>query len=200
MSFVLDRYLADKKDFQGAMLHELAKKEEAVLAEIFPGAYERYGKSTEKAAGNVGRIAASEALHAFIIRWERLDIAHGIATIIFNQTIIHPSLGRITGHDMDYWLGEEADSDPKAHRDVASRLIMTASNEFVNDPGQRALLDLPLFAALRPQQPRFPVGLAKIMEPIGEPSVIQTDPPEDKYGITKGGAPLQLYTRGRIAY
>lgn len=50
----------------------------------------------------VRRLAVSEELDAYIIRKD--DTAIGLATVIRDQHIVHPSEGRVEGDDLDYWL------------------------------------------------------------------------------------------------
>ena len=135
---------------------------------------------------------------AFIIQSPVLERAHGIGTVLFDQVLIHPRIGRIAGHDVDYWLDSIADGDIDAHTGVARILINTAATEVSRNYRVRNKTDLPVMAALDPHQQRFPKGLAKLLFPLGEPAVLATEPAEDPLGLTKGGAELQIYIRGKI--
>jgi hypothetical protein len=207
MAIQLERFSIFKAPIQGPLLHDLVAQESDWLKEVFPGTVQRY-RNKLHAAKNVARIAHSEGMRAFIIKEEK--VARGIATIIFEQTVIHPTEGEFTGNDLDYWLASDATTD--MHNNVAFKLMIENGHidnarrggYLPTDPfgGRDLSVKLagphPIMGTIVDNQQHPPIGLGYVMSPVGDPAVLRTPDGTDPYGLTKDGAEVQLYERNII--
>jgi hypothetical protein len=140
---------------------------------------ERY-QSIPRSAENIRRIARHRRapdvpVEAAVVR--RGEIALGLATIIRNQSIVHPDEGTFDGADIDYWLrrGEAAET----HQEVARQLLAQA--------GRCAL------ATIIENHPNPAVGLPALMDPVGEPAQLTTGERYDTFEVARPGQVAQLY-------
>jgi hypothetical protein len=133
-----------------------------------------------------------------------------VATIVFDQTLIHPDrkIGSVSGHDVDYWLDPSAGEED--HLSVAREIIREAKHEsgrrhrWIRSSKTTADQEPVEVVATQRMDCDYPQaeGLYMVMNKVGTPAPLFTprrsmDPaaPEDPYGLTKGGAVLQLYSR-----
>ncbi|HVV26129.1 MAG TPA: hypothetical protein VHC21_03825 [Candidatus Saccharimonadales bacterium] len=167
---------------QARHLKPLIDKERGWLAGVQPGTVERY-QSVITGAENIRRIALFRQapdvpVEANIVR--RGAAAIGLATIIRNQLIVHPEEGEFRGADVDYWL--RRCETPATHRQVAQQLLAQA--------GGTAL------ATIVGQHPQPAIGLAELMEPVGEPAQLTTGERHDSFEVARPGEIAQLYVAG----
>lgn len=201
MSVSLDNFSLLRAPKQARDIHRLVLDEIDWLRESFPDTVKRY-EDVRKAVKNVARLAISEGINAYIIRKDK--VAKGLATIIFDQTVLHPIAGRVDGNDLDYWLAKDADEE--LHNQTAACLL--EENDRVSgrhhmytsyDPvmGNRPDVQriIPVMAAVKVGQPYPPIGLTESLSAVGEPSPLKTPDGGDPFGVTKGGTVLQLYRR-----
>lgn len=187
---------------QGRDLQRLISEEREWLSAEFPGTVKRY-EDLRGSMRSVIRTAGRNYLRAFIIRNGKL--ARGIATVIFDQSVIHPAEGTFTGNDLDYWLA--ADAEHEEHAVVARELVgknagleQKRRGEAKTSPqtgehymkGKETGL-LPIMGTIRLGSHNPSVGLADVMQKVGEPAVLRTPSGADERGVTKGGAVVQLY-------
>ena len=177
---------------QGRQLHQLVQKAQPWLEAIAPGTVERY-RDTTHAIANVRRIATAEGMQAFIIKEHR--VALGVATLIFDQTIVHPDAGEVAGTDLGYWVAE--DVDDVLHRRIARELmqkneyVMDMRNEGVPVEHHEYTLVTAVPTMLEPEH--RPRGLEATMQPVGEPASLEVPSGTDTYGVTFDGLESQLY-------
>ena len=179
---------------QGKQLHALVDKAKPWLEAVTPGTVERY-RDIPHAIANVRRITTAEGMQAFIIKEHR--VALGIATLIFDQTIIHPEACEVQGTDVGYWVAE--DVDDALHRRIARDLML--KNEYVMDMREENVAveqhQYSLVAAIPTalNTDHRPRGLEATMQPFGEPGSLQVPDGVDTFGVTFGGQEAQLLVR-----
>ncbi len=184
-------------------MHLLVEGEKDWLVDMFPGAVENY-RSPMTSIKNIARIARSEMMKAYIVR--RGELAYGVATVIFGQSIVHPSVGTFMSTDLDYWIADGASEG--YHEEVAFKLMLRSedlyrqrrmSQQVVNQKGTTDTSELvpaphqSIMGTIGKEDPNPSVGLGTIMIPVGEPATLTTPDGDDSYGITKDGRILQLY-------
>ncbi len=189
---------------QGRDIYHLVDAEKDWLEGVFPGTVER-NRTFLSSWKNVVRIARNEQMKAFIVRQDK--ITKGLATTIFGQSIIHPSDGRqFTGTDLDYWLVPGLSMEE--HNRVARRLVDVSQEEYRRRAGraqegrQNITADLSgriaiphqtIIGTIAKGDNNPALGLAYIMDSVGEPAELVTPDGKDDFGITKDGSILQLY-------
>jgi hypothetical protein len=199
----LDPYDAGKAGQQGHNLSKLVNSERDLLEIVQPDTLRRY-RNRFKSAKSVGRIAASQEVHAFIVRKSHNHLAIGQATIIADQKLIHPRQGLFEGYDLDYWIKP---SEAKAyHGFVASSLIGHAvswhnkrfsKNEYDQPEKLREINTRPKFNAIATiidNHPNPAIGFELVMARIGEPASLTPGTPNDPYQVARGGKTSQLYS------
>ncbi len=205
MPIHLEEYNPLKAPKQGVDLHDLIRNERDWLAEVFPGTVKRYS-GLLKAMGSVARIGRSKEVHAFIIRPSRhLGTAMGVATVIPDQAVRHPEKGRISGDDIDYWLGPQHSVD--VHTLVAKQVMLASAKLALKRRGQRDEHGLyaphRMFVAVPTglsAASGYNQGLTNNMDMVGDPAILSYPKGDDMHGITKDGAQVQVYQRHMIAY
>lgn len=198
MALELESFSRLKAPLQARDVCGLIKSERGWLVNIFPGTVDRY-RDYPHAVKNIGRLAQSELLHAFILRKDK--VTQGLATIILDQSIVHPEEGPRWGVDLDYWLkkgSSRIDHEYTADALIQAAIKLEASRRQRDmDYGRNASAylssDYPMFATMRPGHEASPIGLADYLRPLGEPASLTTLTGADPYGVTKVGANLQLY-------
>lgn len=193
---LLDKFSVLKSPFQGHELHRLVARESGWLKEAYPGTVQRYC-DWPHATKNVARVAINGGMEAYILREKQNDLAIGIATIVFNQTVICPDKRTFHGHDIDYWLSEGMSQND--HVDAAFALIRKARWPNVSQRGAgKGLPDL--IATMQLDVPNPSIGLDKAMKAVGEPVALAMSGGEDPYGISREGARVQLYVNTAEIY
>ena len=165
------------------------------------------------AIGSVARIASSEDLQAYIIRDRRHRVAIGLATVIFDQSVVHPEIGIVRGNNLDYWL--RPSSDHGFHKEVAEELVLVSrklTTEFISKYPYGHGYDIdtknypPLFVAVQNDSTIPPFGFTQpeelhvlhhlSLKPVGEPRELSVpEGQKDRYGIAAVGRVTQLYYR-----
>jgi hypothetical protein len=132
MSVYLEKF-SRVKPLQGVQVHELVASNSDWLKNDRPEAWERY-RDTPHAVKNIARIAVVEGFQAYIIRGSKHDTARGLATLIFNQAVVHPDpkIGEVAGDDLDYWLSP--DETPDFHAKVAEALLQASRERIKSHP------------------------------------------------------------------
>ncbi|HUD06672.1 MAG TPA: hypothetical protein VMR34_02185 [Candidatus Saccharimonadales bacterium] len=177
------------------------------LAQAQPDTAKRYS-SPLRAIMSLHRTATNEGISAYIIREQKHKAAQGLATVIFNQSIVHPNpdIGIISGDDLDYWLtpGESQD----LHRAVGDELVyasakrrfrqnLTKSSGVASVTGRYMV-----FATVVEGHPNPPLGLIGDMagyhptqlSPAGEPASLGVpEGVEDVFEVARKGAVSQVY-------
>lgn len=129
--------------------------------------------------------------------------------MVHDRTIIHPEEGEIHGDDIDYWL--ESEAGDTVHMSVAQDVLAEVASVW-NDARDKSApedssmpgSEYPYFFTVPAGESRplnrglfypFEVDIA-FREPrkIGGAAVLRTTDPGDPYGLTRGGAMLELYT------
>jgi hypothetical protein len=205
MKIHLEGYARTRAPKQGIDLHELVRRERSWLEEPFPDTVTRY-RSIPTSIKNVARAAMSEQVRAFVIRSDRhLGQALGVATLISNQTIIHPDETPITGIDTDYWIG--AEESTKTHHAVAKQLVLASAKLALKLNGGVKRKATPAINSMFVAVPTGPdlevaqtynLGLQHLFEAVGRPAVLTVPGDEDPHGITKDGAVVQLFRRKEV--
>jgi hypothetical protein len=126
----------------------------------------------------IRRLAASEELNAYIIRED--DTAIGLATVVRDQHVVHPSEGEITGDDLDYWL--KSLSSNGLHQAVVARLC----------EGQDGRPTFATVVSGNAQQRQKEQAFGLQMRPVGGPASLSTGGP-DQFMVARGGAEAQIY-------
>lgn len=171
-SHVLPRAARQARD-----LRLLVRGEADWLQDVQPGTVARYSNYMRGVRKVMDIASRQDQIEAFLIRGQRTSL--GIATILPEQHIVHPTEGAFDGSDLDYWLVDGA--HPELHRHVARQLWVLNGME----PG---------FAAIREVHPQPPVGFETYMKPIGDTAVsLSTGDQPDPFGIAWDGAPARLY-------
>jgi hypothetical protein len=160
--------------WQAHDLSQLVLTEEAWLKDDWPGVVERYANK-EDAYDNIRKRAGQTGIQAFLVRQRR---ALGIATIVFDQQVNHPVEGSFAGNDIDYWL--QRNSSLETHQQVVRRLVGLG--------GRRGLIATVVQIGHNPA-----LGFDRYMQPIGDPSVLSTDIPDDPFNVARDGKVSQLY-------
>jgi len=161
---------------QALDLRNLVVHEKQWLKQAQPGTLARYETKTD-GMHNISRtIRRHGEMTAHIVRRDRVAI--GLATVIFNQTIVHPTEGTFEGNDLDYWL--KKGTDIFTHKQVVERLV--AANH-----------DLPALATVIASHPNPALGFEKVMETVGEPALLRAAGGADKYDVARQGQLAQLY-------
>ena len=181
----LDRFSKFKAPKQGKDIHRLVTEQSDWLEDAFPETVRRYSEYPD-AIKNVARLASSDVLNAYIIRLDR--VARGLATIIFDQTVIHPRRGEVSGNDLDYWIAPPASNE--LHKDIATAVLLENTQL---EHRRRHGCPHSVIGEIKTGQANPPEGLADIMFPVGDPAVLATPSGDDPFGVTKGGAQVQLY-------
>jgi len=168
------------------------------------GTVERY-RDLPRAVKNVARLARHARRKGnflpFLIHEKGKNEVLGLATIVLNQTVIHPNLGAIRGDDLDYWADTSLLSQARQddlHKAVAREIVSRCAKP-------SALFRRHLFTTVVEGQQFLPLGLIEpaagagfIMDPVGEPAVLtMPGQKEDTFGVTRNPATVQVYT-GRI--
>jgi hypothetical protein len=138
MNVRLEQFSMLKAPWQALDLYGLVTEQQQRLRAINLGANERY-RDYRHSLKNVVRIAfkdtvQKEPVKAFVIRDKQEKAALGVATVIRNQTVVHPEEGRFTGYDMDYWLWQDADED--THLQTGASIIQAAKQIAVKHDGE----------------------------------------------------------------
>jgi hypothetical protein len=212
MGVYLEKYSKIKSPKQGYDVSRLVASEKEWLEQDRPETVRRY-RDFQHAVKNVGRLAMYEDLRPYIIRDRKHGVAKGLATIIFNQVVIHPdpAIGLIKGHNLDYWLNQAEDSD--FHARVAEELVCaTGRPEFVptklygSDYNGRQYDAL--FTVVQETETNPPIGLMGCgtqifsdytLSALGEPGFLSV--PEDwvdTYDVAGSGQKSQIYYRERV--
>ncbi|MDB5164776.1 MAG: hypothetical protein JWL89_402 [Candidatus Saccharibacteria bacterium] len=183
---------------QALNLSRLVSQEQDWLRQTRPETLQRYFDPSVRGKKNINRLAKSNEVQAFIVR--KSIVAIGLATIVFDRTVIHPSLGSVEGDSLDYWL--RRGMDEATHRVVAEKLIAASQqineeqrgpdNGLSSEAAPRRIMHS-MFAAVVQDVPNPSVGFAYHMDPMGEPASLKTELPSDRFDIAKGGALAQLY-------
>lgn len=122
----------------------------------------------------------------YVVRHQKLIL--GMATIAFDQTLRHPTQGNIEGNVIDYWLHEELSY--ASHTQTAFALLAEQEDEH---PRRSRLPVARALGVISVNQTHPPLGISKIMSPIGESAVLTTPDESDPYNLTKHGELTQLY-------
>lgn len=174
----LEAFTGDRRQAvaQAFDLRRLVRHEKQWLKAAQPGTYARY-ENESKAVRSITRITRHRnQIEAHIVRRDRVAI--GLATIIFDQQLVHPAEGSFQGDDLDYWL--QRGEDIFTHRDVARRLLAADHNR-------------PAMATIVQGHPNPARGLERVMQPVGEVASLSTGERPDPYEIARQGAAAQLY-------
>ena len=175
------------------------------LETVQPNTVKAYS-TPRKARKSVNHRAKSRELEAYIVK--RDNAAVGLATIISNQRVIHPTEGLYEGYDLDYWLS--LNQRPQTHKTTANLLIshfigrhnlaMRSRRQIINLtlPGLEAknIWNYEAIASVLIDHPNPAIGFeeSSSMLAVGEPAVLTTDIPGDPYGMARDGKLAQLYT------
>ncbi len=172
-------------------LQRLVRDERDQLEVINPGLIRRT-RDYPHALRNVMRVHEAKSLHVFYVPGRRLAF-DGIATVITGHRMMHPEEGFVAGHDLEYWLRQDASDD--RHREVARALIGVSEGiALKNGAGSHSYM-----VGARVDAPDQMRGLTENMETVGGPAVCDYECLENglpDYGLAKDGAVLQLY-KGR---
>lgn len=205
MSMSLEPFSVLKSPLQGLDSQRLVASQGDWLEDAWPGAAARY-RDFWHAVKNVARLASNEGMQAYIIKKQRA--AKGLATIIFDQVVIHPDEGEVTGYDLDYWLPpftSESDhmatalllrsacEDLHRQRQLASQGPLTPSETQIPLPPV-PVPPATYMATIRAGDINPATGLSIMMHEVGQPAVLSVPTGNDPFGVTKGGAVLQLYS------
>lgn len=218
MGVYLERFSRVKALKQGGEIHDLVRYQRDWLEDVRPDTVQRY-RDLPHAIRNVARLAATEGIDAYIIRGKKHRMARGLATVVADQTVIHPDpeIGVVKGDDLDYWLRSYESND--FHAAVARSLVYASAKPHLgfidNGPdniGMGALLDKQgyhrAFATVPADQgDHLPLGLMgrQVASPPhmyarGEPAALSMpEGQEDRFGVTRGGAVVQLYYKEGVA-
>jgi hypothetical protein len=149
----------------------------------------------------------SEIAKAFVVRDAIQPV--GLASIIFDQTLIHPEAGKVTGNDLDYWL--IPDVSRGSHTETARLLIAAnlaveaarsqAVNMTVSEDGINVghAMHVPArapnqaFATIAPDEVNPAIGFAFTMDRVGEPASVTAERPSPYFDVARGGVALQVY-------
>lgn len=177
---------------QALEVSRLVREESLWITEDFPGTVERY-VSRRRALKSLARTATHEGIEAYVLRMRKKGIAYGVGTIILDQTVRHPEEGSIRADDIDYWLGFNAVYDAAMHQRAVQALMRKAMFLGSDAPA--------IMATASPRRlERQAVGFECLMDRIGDPAVLSTASGEDPWGLTRGGAKLQLFVREKITH
>jgi len=201
----LENYSFKRLPKQAGDLSVLVRNQPEDIPEIFSGAAERYG-SFPKAVKNVARIIRNKELDAYVIRDRQTRTARGIATIIFDQKVAHPTNDALIGNDLDYWMGSEATVGD--HLNAAKALIRLSAKATLLSRGinpEEPLDDADLqiknqaFATTISGQD-YNRGFHQFMEAVGKPAELSANPVGDPYDVARSGHVVQLYSYSAAAY
>lgn len=188
----------------------IVHEEEDWLSRVQPGTVERY-QDEQHARYNIGRLAWSAwggEFNPYIVRENK--VAKGLATIILNQQVMHPSFGSVEGSDLDYWLVKDASE--KLHLDTVMVLILEGHRLTINWQQHGRRPKIPprlvhpsmlgskkpnahqLFATVPISHPNPPIGFSnwEAMEKVGGPAKLIPFG-ADKYDVARSGVLSQLY-------
>jgi hypothetical protein len=214
MEVYLEKYSLIKSPKQGYDVSRLVASEKGWLEKDRSETVQRY-RDWRHAVKNVGRIAMNEDLQSYIIRDRKHGIAKGLATIIFNQVVIHPdpAIGLIRGHNLDYWLNPAEGSD--FHAIVAEELVYaTGRPEFApTDPYDGGYNDRQydaVFTVVQKSETNPPIGLMGSETPVlanytlsalGESGFLSVPEEwDDTYDVARSGQISQIYYRKRVVH
>lgn len=203
MGFQVERFSPLKVANHGAQLHQLVSREREWVGSALPKVVERYGDTSLKARANYFRLAASKAVHAYVILDTLGDIA-GTASAMPHQRLLAQdgSFSR-KGTDVDYWtkegLGVEVHDEigkllvKKVREDAPSLVYHTdyGGGNGATMEEMRSRSHCVMTTAI-PNIPNQPWGLISQLEAVAGPQVYATDAAPE-LELTKGGQPLQLY-------
>jgi hypothetical protein len=126
MNVYLEQFSEEDAHTQAKDVNRLVESQSDWLKVLQPGTLARY-ESVRKARKNILRLATTPSFEAYMVKTSNTNVAIGLATIIFGQSIIHPNpeVGKFDGHDLDYWLGDLQSTD--VHREVADDLVLASA-------------------------------------------------------------------------
>jgi hypothetical protein len=190
----LTPFSAESADSQGLAVHELVNGDADWhwLEHTQPGTFRRY-ETRAIAIQTIGRLATEPEIEAYVIEDNRTAAAIGLATIIHERQIRHPVAGELNGDDLDYWLSLKFADDELAHKAVVTALVGQGWGLLP----KRKLYEIShaMFATVAIDSPNPARGfeLSNHLQPWGEPARLTTDLDDSQFGITRGGAVVQVY-------
>jgi hypothetical protein len=208
MGAYLESYSFYKSPIQGHELHKLVMSERDWLETERPSTVRRYSDN-RRAIRNVSRIALNSEIMAFIVREKKYHLAIGVATVILNQTVVHPELGIVQGNNLDYWIKESCDE--KVHNSVGIELEYVGGSPqpafHSSQPGSavgyyKGKMLRPIFSVIQIDDAYPPIGLMGNSEQIKKASLMtfgsnaELTPLEgevDTYDVAGSGRISQIY-------
>jgi hypothetical protein len=189
---------------QGTEIFAFVGRQGHWLDEQQPGTRQR-NRDGAHSIYNPARMAHSEKLNAYLVRHDKAVV--GLATIIFDQGLIHPEKGLYRGNDLDYIIEPGASTGDHAqvildllveHR----RLNDQRNGELItSDWGVEKRFHTPRKAAsIHPAIATVPVGqsnpalgIALAMVKVGDPAHLGSTESGINEEVSRGGALAQLY-------
>jgi len=163
---------------QAAQLHPFIKRRKQELRGIDPVIYNIFGKSFFRCLGNIVELGADSAAGYYIVRDETAVM--GLATVLYDRSILHPSVSIFEGNQIDYWLPEG--SGIAAHEDTVAAIVDELAGEGVV-----------LLASSARAHPNPQLGFAHHMQTVGEPVALLYAANEGCYSRLSGEPEAQLY-------
>jgi hypothetical protein len=216
MGIYLDKFSKVKALKQGYEVHKLVKSNRNRLMEDPDRKFtaERYS-TLGKAIMTVFMRASRKDVQSYIGREGKYSAAIALATIIFDQTVIHPEEGEVTGNNLDFFLAglsstnslnrQLAEELVRANRKITFEEIPTDAREGM-EQAVRTENYLALFVAVQTDSTLPPLGFTRAEElhvdeslqlrPLGELRELAVpEGQKDTYGIAAVGRVTQLYYR-----
>jgi len=153
------------------------------------------------------RTATNTGIDAFTIVDNLSNRCEGIATVIFNVSVMHPDVGIVAGHNLDYWLSES--SSDELHREVAEKLVILCKEKFSSFVFPDIILDkikddFSFFSAVQNDSVISPLGFTRAtdlgvdpnlaMKPYGDMKKLKLPKGEkDIFEVAAKGRKTQLY-------
>jgi hypothetical protein len=216
MGIYLEKYSVLKSPKQGYQIHKLTAHNFNWLAED-PDRRQtaRRYNALIKSIRTVAKIALSDSVDAFIIRERKHTVAIGLASIIFDQSVVHPEEGIVRGNNLDYWV-TRLSSTNQISKSVAEELVDAnmyltqesfPTKDHVGTDTEEIVKNYPsLFVAVQDDSKISPAGFTNAdelhvseylrLKPLGEPAKLSvSEGQDDIHGIAAVGRTTQLYYR-----
>jgi hypothetical protein len=166
---------------QALTVKRMVKDEAHWLANSYPDVVSGY-QSLSSSRQRIRKIGAVPEIQAYIIHGAKRAI--GLATVIPDQKVVHPTEGAIEGDDLDYWL--RGDSATRIHRAVLAELLA----------GQ---LHRPTFSTVATSDRQYiqkGLSMDRHMNAVGEPNLLRAAEEGDPFDVARSGAEVQVYQYG----